>query len=74
MLLIMFQQECIVEIDASDYVSAAVLSQLDYEGILRLMAFMSCQHLLVECNYGIYDKKLKAIVRAFEKWRPDVRI
>ena len=31
---------------------------------------MSCQHLLVECNYKTYDKELMAIVRAFEEWQP----
>ena len=25
-----------------------------------------------ECNYEIYDKKLLAIVRAFEEWRPEL--
>ena len=34
-------KECIVETDASDYVSRAVLSQPDREGILRPVAFMS---------------------------------
>ena len=33
---------------------------------------MSCQHLPAECNYEIYDKKLMAIVRAFEKWRSEL--
>ena len=55
-------KECIVETDASDYVSGAVLSQPDHEGILRPVAFMSCQHLSAGCNYKIYDKELMAIV------------
>ena len=38
-------KECTVEIDASDYVFAVVLSQPVHEGILRPMAFMSCRHL-----------------------------
>ena len=61
-----------METDASDYVSAAVLSQPDHEGTLRPVAFMSCQHLPAECNYEIYDKKLVAIVKACEGWRPEL--
>ena len=33
---------------------------------------MSCQHLLAECNYEIYDKELMAIVEAFEEWQPEL--
>ena len=62
-------KECTVETDVSDYVSGAVLSQSDHEGILRPVAFMSCWHLLAECNYKLYDKELMAIVCAFEEWR-----
>ena len=36
--------------------------------VLRLVVYMFKQISLVECNYEIYDKKLLAIVRAFEKW------
>ena len=55
-------KECTVETDALDYVSGAVFFQADHEGILRPVAFISCQHLPTECNYKIYDKKLMAIV------------
>ena len=65
-------KECTVKTDASDYVSAAVLFQPDHENTLRPVAFISCQHLLTECNYEIYDKELMAIVRAFEKWQPEL--
>ena len=44
-------KECTVETDASDYVSGAVFFLQDYEGILRPVAFMSCQHLPAACNY-----------------------
>ena len=62
------EKECVVETDASDYVSSAVLSQPDHKGVLRPVAFLSCRHLPAECNYKIYDKELLAIVRAFEEW------
>ena len=62
------EKECVVETDTSDYISGAVLSQPDHEGVLRPVAFLSHRHLPAECNYEIYDKELLAIVRAFEEW------
>ncbi|KAH0607596.1 uncharacterized protein H6S33_002630 [Morchella sextelata] len=59
----------VVETDASDYVSAGILSQRDDEGILHPVAFFSKKHSPVECNYEIYDKELLAIIRCFEEWR-----
>ena len=37
--------------------------------ILRFIVFMFKKMFLVECNYEIYDKKLLAIIKVFEKWR-----
>ena len=59
-----------IETDASDYVSAAILSQYNDNGILHPVAFYSKKHSVAECNYDIYDKELLAIIRAFEEWRP----
>ena len=67
-----FEKEIIVETDASDYVSAGVLSQKDDEGVLHPVAFYSKKHSPAECNYEIYDKELMAIIRAFEEWRPEL--
>jgi hypothetical protein len=67
-----YDREIIVETDASDYVSAGVLSQYDDEGILHPVAFFSKKHTPAECNYEIYDKELMAIIRAFEEWRPEL--
>ena len=64
-------KETWIETDASDYVVAAVLSQLGADGLLHPVAFMSQKMLPAECNYEIYDKELLAIVRAFEEWRPE---
>jgi hypothetical protein len=61
-----------VETDASDYVSAGMLSQYDDNGILYPVAFFSKKHSLAEYNYEIYDKELLAIVWAFEEWRPEL--
>jgi len=64
-------REVIIETDASDYVSAGVLSQRDDEGILHPVAFFSKKHSPAECNYDIYDKELMAIIKALEEWRPE---
>ena len=54
--------------DASDYVTAGVLSQPDEEGNLHSVAFFSSKMSSEECNYEIYDKELLVIVKAFEEW------
>jgi hypothetical protein len=67
-----YDREIIVETDASEYISAGVLSQYDDQGILHPVAFFSKKHTPAECNYEIDDKELMAIVRAFEEWRPEL--
>jgi len=62
-----YDRDIVVETDASDFVSTAVLSQYHDEGTLQPMAFFSKKHSPVECNYEIYDKELMAIVRAFDE-------
>jgi hypothetical protein len=66
-------QDIIVEMDASDYVSTGVLSQYDNDNVLYPMAYFSKKHSLAECNYEIYDKELMAIIRAFEEWHPELQ-
>ena len=63
----------VVETDASDYVSAGILSQWGEDGLLHPVAFYSAKHNPAECNYEIYDKELGAIVRAFELWRAELQ-
>jgi len=65
-----YDREIIVETDASDYVSAGILSQHDDDGVLHPVAFYSKKHSPAECNYEIYDKELMAIAQTFEEWRP----
>jgi len=67
-----WEKEVLLETDASDYVSAGVLSQVGDDGILRPVAFFSKKHSITECNYEIYDKELLAIIRCFEEWRPEL--
>ena len=68
-----FDRDVIVETDTSDYISAGVLSQYGSDSILHPVAFFSNKHSPAECNYEIYDKKLMAIVRAFEQWRAELQ-
>jgi hypothetical protein len=65
-VLARFDPDCdiIVETDASDYVSARVLSQYDDDNVLHPVAYFSKKYSPVECNYEIYDKELMAIIRA----------
>ena len=65
-------KKIVVETDASDFVSAGILSQYDEKDILRPVAYFSKKHNPAECNYEIYDKELMAIVRAFEEWRSEL--
>lgn len=66
------EKETFIEADSSDWVSAGILSQLDSDGELRPVAFMSEKFDSAQCNYEIYDKELLAIIRCFEKWRPEL--
>jgi hypothetical protein len=67
-----YDREVIIEIDASNFISARVLSQYDDNGVLYPVAFFSRKHSPAECNYEIYDEELMAIVCAFEEWRPEL--
>ncbi len=63
----------IVKIDVFDYVVIEVMSQRDENDQLRLVIYFSFKMLLAKCNYEIYDKKLLAIIRAFEEWRLELK-
>jgi len=67
-------REAILETDSFDYVNDDILSQYDDEGTLHSMVYYSKNLSLAECNYEIYDKKLLAIIRAFEHWRPELKL
>ena len=66
-----FERDTVVETDATDYVSAGVLSQSDEQGKLHPVPCFSKMHAPSECNYKINDKELLAVVRAFEEWRAE---
>ena len=65
--------DTILETDASDYVVSSILSQrhpdlLTENSILHPIAFLSEKMTPAECNYGISDKDLLAIIACLEKW------
>ena len=51
-----------IETDASQYVTAGIISQTEDDGFLRLLAFRSKSMSKSECNYDILDKELLAII------------
>jgi hypothetical protein len=55
-----------VETNTTNYISARVLSQYEYNGILHPVTYVSRKYSVVECNYQMYDKELIAIIHAFE--------
>jgi hypothetical protein len=57
-----WDQDIIVKMDTSDYISASVLSQYDDNNVHHPMAYFSKKHSPTECNYEIYNKELMAIV------------
>ncbi len=59
-------REIILKINSFNYVNDEVLSQYDNEEVLHSVTFYNKNISFVECNYEIYDKKLLAIIRAFE--------
>ena len=61
------EKPVIIEMDASDYVAAGVLSQPDKKGNLYSVTFFSNKMSLEECNYEIYDKELLIIVKIFKE-------
>jgi hypothetical protein len=72
-----YEKPMVLETDASDWVTAAVLSQWHddptYGRLLRPVAFMSKKMNPAECRYPVHDKELLAIVHAFEEWEPELQ-
>ncbi len=56
-----------VKINVFDYVVIKIMSQQDDNEQLRSVIYFSFKMLFAKCNYKIYDKKLLAIIKAFEK-------
>jgi len=58
-----------VETDASDYALAAILSIINEDNKVHLVAFHSRTFTIVELNYDTHDKELLAIFEAFKIWQ-----
>ena len=58
----------IIETDASDYAVGAIHSQIQKNGPVHPVAFLSRKFFPAEMKYNIHDKELVAIVLAFQEW------
>ena len=63
----MLEHPVVIEMDASDYAIAAILSQWQ-DGELHPIAFFSWTLQATELNYDTHDKELLAIFSAFKTW------
>ena len=54
--------------DASDYALAVILSIVNEDNEVHLVAFHSCTFTIVELNYNTHNKELLAIFEAFKIW------
>jgi len=60
--------QLIMETDASDYALATILSIVNKDNEVHLVAFHSHTFTMAELNYDTYDKELLAIFKAFKIW------
>ena len=58
-----------METDALDYALTTILSIVNKDNEVHLVAFHSCTFTMAELNYNIHNKKLLAIFEAFKIWR-----
>lgn len=58
-----------VEVNSSDFMTGAVISQPDAEDKWHLVTFMSKSLNTVEHNYKIHDKEMLTIIHALEEWQ-----
>ena len=58
-----------METNALNYTLAAILSIVNEENEVHLVAFHSCTFTMVELNYDTYNKELLAIFKAFKIWQ-----
>ena len=55
--------------NASDYALAVILSIVNEDNEVHLVAFYSCTFTVVELNYNTHNKELLAIFEAFKIWQ-----
>ena len=61
--------QLIMETDASDYALTAILSIINKENEVHLVAFHSYTFTVAELNYDTHDKELLVIFEAFKIWQ-----
>jgi RNase H-like domain found in reverse transcriptase len=59
----------VIETDASDYALAAILSQVESNGDIYLVTYLSRTFSDTKLNYDTHDKELMAIYKPFKAWR-----
>jgi RNase H-like domain found in reverse transcriptase/Integrase zinc binding domain len=59
----------VIETDASDYALAAILSQVESNGEIHPVTYLSRTFSDTELTYDTHDKELMAIYEAFKAWR-----
>ena len=57
-----------METNVLDYALTAILSIVNEDNEVYLVAFHSCTFTMAELNYNIHNKKLLAIFEAFKIW------
>ncbi|KDN34722.1 hypothetical protein RSAG8_12196, partial [Rhizoctonia solani AG-8 WAC10335] len=62
-------KEFLLECDASDYATGAILNQIGPDDKMHPVAFLSKTLAPAERNYDIYDKELLAVIQALKEWR-----
>jgi len=60
--------QLIVETDALDYALAAILSIVNKDNEVHLVAFHFYTFTIAKLNFNTHDKKLLAIFKAFKIW------
>ena len=61
-----------VETDLLGWATGGVLSQYNNDGMLRPCYFFSRKNSPAECNYGIHDKELLAIINYLKEWESEL--
>jgi RNase H-like domain found in reverse transcriptase len=59
----------VIETDASDYALAAILSQVESNGKIHPVTYLSWTFSDTKLNHDTHDKELMAIYEAFKAWR-----
>jgi RNase H-like domain found in reverse transcriptase/Reverse transcriptase (RNA-dependent DNA polymerase)/Integrase zinc binding domain len=59
----------VIETDASDYALAPILSQVESNGEIHLVTYLSQTFSDTKLNYNTHDKELMAIYEAFKAWQ-----